>query len=162
MDSASALPNLCMSVSFYTHVHPLSHCSQQVYLGLLSLITITVRRPWVAIVNSQLVFILLATWFLFMYRDVWPLATYTLQPIDLNEGWLLWVKISVLSITAVGIPLLMPRRYIPVNPKVRVPVSLSSNQILIYRKGTCCRTKSRTNCIAAFSSAIHIPGPDYL
>lgn len=68
--------------------------------------------------NGQLVTVLFLTWLLFAYRDLWPLATFTLQPPDLTEGWLLWVKLVVLSVAGVGIPLFMPRQYIPVNPKV--------------------------------------------
>ncbi|KAF7368478.1 Multidrug resistance-associated ABC transporter protein [Mycena venus] len=45
-----------------------------------------------------------------------PLATFTGVPADLGEGWRLWAKIVLLSITAVIIPLFTPRQYVPVDP----------------------------------------------
>lgn len=70
---------------------------------------------------------LLVVWGVYAYRDVWPLLTYTLDPVDGSEGWLIWTKIGVLSYAAVVVPLLIPRQYIPVDPLVRqrqtVPVA---------------------------------------
>ncbi|KAJ3554167.1 hypothetical protein NP233_g12480 [Leucocoprinus birnbaumii] len=50
-----------------------------------------------------------------LYRNVWPLAMYTGVPADVGEGPLLWVKISLLVITAAFVPLFSPRKYEPVN-----------------------------------------------
>lgn len=44
--------------------------------------------------------------------------TFTLQPVDASEGWLLWAKVGVLTVAAVFVPLGIPRRYVPVDPKV--------------------------------------------
>ncbi|KAF8164524.1 hypothetical protein K438DRAFT_2025293 [Mycena galopus ATCC 62051] len=52
----------------------------------------------------------------YVYRDIFPLTTFTGVPADLSEGRLLWVKIWLLFITAVVIPLFTPRQYIPVDP----------------------------------------------
>ena len=65
----------------------------------------------------HLVSLLLFTWAIFMYRDIWPLATYYLQPADMLD-LLLRPKLVVLTVTAVAIALLIPRPYIPVDPKV--------------------------------------------
>lgn len=54
----------------------------------------------------------------YLYRDVWPLATYTLHPRDHGEGLLLVLKVLLLIIGAVVIPLFTRRVYIPVDPKV--------------------------------------------
>ena len=54
-----------------------------------------------------------------MYRDIWPLATFSREPKDLQEGYILWIKFSTITLTAVIIPLFIPRRYVPVDPKVR-------------------------------------------
>jgi hypothetical protein len=62
--------------------------------------------------------VLAATFATYFYRDILPLATYDEQPLDVGEGWILWAKMVVLVVTAVGIPLLMPRQYIPVDPQV--------------------------------------------
>ena len=45
--------------------------------------------------------ILLVIWTIYTYRDIWPLATYTLVPVDASEGWILWVKISSLTLAGV-------------------------------------------------------------
>lgn len=62
--------------------------------------------------------LLLVTMGVYVYRDVWPLATYDQDPADAEEGSILWKKFSVLAITAIVIPLFCPRPYIPVDPKV--------------------------------------------
>jgi len=62
--------------------------------------------------------ILLSVLGIYTYRDIWPLATFALKPMDILEGNILWVKIFVLFVTAVMIPLFIPRPYVPVDPKV--------------------------------------------
>jgi hypothetical protein len=54
----------------------------------------------------------------YVYRDIWPLAMYTESPVDGSEGALLWTKLVLLFTTAVIIPLVVPRQYVPVDPKV--------------------------------------------
>ena len=44
-------------------------------------------------------------WIVYAYRDLWPLATFTLVPMDVAEGVLLWVKISILTTAAIILPL---------------------------------------------------------
>ena len=67
-------------------------------------------------------FVLLVAFVVYVYRDIWPLATYTEKPVDVSEDTLLWTKVIVLFGTAVVIPLLVPRQYVPVDPKVIVPL----------------------------------------
>ena len=55
---------------------------------------------------------------IYVYRDIWPLATFNLRPADLADGPLLWAKIGLLTFTAVIIPLFIPRQYTPIDPKV--------------------------------------------
>lgn len=57
-------------------------------------------------------------WSVYAYRDLWPLGTYTLRPLDETEGWLIWTKIGLLTFSAMLVPLLVPRQYIPVDPEV--------------------------------------------
>jgi len=66
-------------------------------------------------------FVLFITLVVYIYRDVRPLATYTEIPVDGSEGALLWTKLVVLFTTAVIIPLVVPRQYVPVDPKVNMP-----------------------------------------
>ncbi|KAJ7758491.1 P-loop containing nucleoside triphosphate hydrolase protein, partial [Mycena maculata] len=61
--------------------------------------------------------ILLVSFFTYAYRDLWPFATFTLAPQDLDQGRLLWAKIFALAVAAVVVPLSSPRRYIPADPE---------------------------------------------
>ena len=81
-----------------------------------------VSREWARAANTHLVSLLLSIFGVFVYRDVWPLATYTLEPADFSEGWLMWAKLAVLTVVAVMIPLFIPRPYIPVDPNVSCDV----------------------------------------
>ena len=56
----------------------------------------------------------------YAYRDLWPLAKYDGQLADAVEGYMLWIKIALLAFTALFVPLFVPRRYIPLDPKVRM------------------------------------------
>lgn len=84
---------------------------------MLALISVSAKRTWAKIANTHLVLLLLATFLIFAYRDLWPLVTYTLQPADAYEDGLLWAKCVVLVLTAVVIPLVIPRQYVPFDPK---------------------------------------------
>lgn len=55
----------------------------------------------------------------YVYRDVWPLATFNNVPLDLGEGQLLWVKIGMMALISLIIPLSVPRKYIPYDSEVR-------------------------------------------
>ncbi|KAJ7274253.1 hypothetical protein C8J57DRAFT_1715119 [Mycena rebaudengoi] len=81
-------------------------------LALLSTNTARSRQRLIRHVNT----VLFAAFAVYTYRDIFPLATFTRVPDDLNEGPLLWVKISLLFVTAVVVPLFTPRQYIPVDP----------------------------------------------
>ncbi|KAH8835448.1 hypothetical protein DL96DRAFT_1730898 [Flagelloscypha sp. PMI_526] len=59
--------------------------------------------------------VLLSSLGLYCVRDVYPLLTYTLEPLDGNEGALLWAQIGLLTIACIVVPLFIPRRYIPVD-----------------------------------------------
>ena len=78
--------------------------------------------------NNLVLFITLVV---YIYRDVWPLATYTEIPLDESEGALLWTKLVVLFTTAVIIPLVIPRQYVPVDPKV-----ITASTVMIRTSGT--------------------------
>ncbi|KAF9564162.1 P-loop containing nucleoside triphosphate hydrolase protein [Agrocybe pediades] len=69
-------------------------------------------KSHILVVNSLLA--------VYVYRDLWPLATYTLEPID-REQDMLWYKIAVISVLGLVIPLFMPYHYIPVDPLHPLP-----------------------------------------
>lgn len=69
--------------------------------------------------EEHLIVMLTTTSIVFVYRDVWPLMTFTQTPEDRPMGNLLWAQVAVLGFAAVFIPLATPRAYIPLDPKAR-------------------------------------------
>ncbi|KAF8311050.1 ATP-binding cassette transporter [Clavulina sp. PMI_390] len=61
--------------------------------------------------------LLLAEFGVYFYRDLYPLCTYTLQPMDIAEGGRLWTRVVMLAFASLVIPLVAPREYIPIDPK---------------------------------------------
>ncbi|KAF5330041.1 hypothetical protein D9611_010477 [Ephemerocybe angulata] len=84
-------------------------------LGLL-LSSAAYPRWKVSLVRHHIT-ILLSELAVYAYRDLWPLATYDKQPLDISEGWLLWLRIGVLSLTGFIIPVCIPHIYAPADPK---------------------------------------------
>ena len=58
-------------------------------------------------------------WGAYIYRDVYPLATFDKTPADIADGPYLYAKFALLTIAAVLVPLFVPRKYVPFNTKVR-------------------------------------------
>ncbi|KAH9939278.1 uncharacterized protein BXZ73DRAFT_99482 [Epithele typhae] len=87
------------------------------YASLLAFVTLLSRPSLNKAITAHLVFVLGVVWFVYAYRDLWPLATFTLAPADALEGALLWAKVGVLSFAAVFVPLFIPHQYVPVDPK---------------------------------------------
>ncbi|KAI0918391.1 hypothetical protein AcV5_002391 [Taiwanofungus camphoratus] len=91
------------------------------YALLLALASVA-AKPWLSrLASRHLSTVLFLCWAVYVYRDIWPLATFTLNPVDAAEGGILWTKIALLTIAAVVVPLCMPRQYIPLNPKEPKP-----------------------------------------
>ncbi|KAL0567860.1 hypothetical protein V5O48_014131 [Marasmius crinis-equi] len=86
------------------------------YIVLLSFIAVITSPKWNGIVVRHVNILLVATFLVYAYRDLFPLATYTLEPQDRDEGVFLWFKVGFL-IAASALPLAMPRQYTPVNPE---------------------------------------------
>ncbi|OSD04422.1 multidrug resistance-associated ABC transporter [Trametes coccinea BRFM310] len=91
------------------------------YASLLAFISVISRPSLSNLASKHVALVLLATWAVYFYRDLWPLATFTLQPVDAAEGAFLWVKLSLLTLAAVLVPLFCPRPYVPVDPKDPMP-----------------------------------------
>ena len=91
---------------------------RQVYASLLAAIPIFITGWRTSLVRHN-IFVLLTVLAVYSYRDVWPLANYGKTPMDVEEGKLLWGKLAILMITAVLIPLFIPREYNPTDPEVR-------------------------------------------
>ncbi|EMD41558.1 hypothetical protein CERSUDRAFT_128415 [Gelatoporia subvermispora B] len=73
--------------------------------------------------SAHLTFVLALTWICYAYRDIWPLAMVASDPMDSAEGDILWVKVLILTFTAIVTPLCMPRRYVPIKATVLDPSS---------------------------------------
>ena len=83
----------------------------------MAIVSVTVKE-WSVSTTRYNILVLLSVFGVYIYRDIWPLATFTKEPKDLQEGYLLWIKISITTLTAVIIPLFIPRQYVPADPKV--------------------------------------------
>ncbi|KAJ3557433.1 hypothetical protein NM688_g1472 [Phlebia brevispora] len=91
-----------------------SYCATYGYACVLGALAFTSRWRRAAQVHFNIV--LLSAWFIYAYRDLWPLASYSLEPLDAAEGPILWVKTTLLTLSAVMLPLVTPREYIPYDP----------------------------------------------
>ncbi|CCM01503.1 uncharacterized protein FIBRA_03559 [Fibroporia radiculosa] len=88
------------------------------YASLLALLSVTVTSTKTnTTVTRHLVFVLGAVWAIYIYRDIWPLATYVLPIQDKAESGLLWAKLVVSTFAAVIVPFFIPRQYVPVDSK---------------------------------------------
>ncbi|KAI0768310.1 P-loop containing nucleoside triphosphate hydrolase protein [Trametes elegans] len=92
-------------------------CALYVYLTTLSTFSLLggqhINRH--AFVHVSL--ILASTWGVYMYRDIWPLATRDQRPADTDEGPVMWARLGLLSFGGVVIPLLSPRKCVPLDPQ---------------------------------------------
>ncbi|VDB97890.1 unnamed protein product [Peniophora sp. CBMAI 1063] len=87
------------------------------YASGLALLNVVAEASLARTAAPHLVLILLTSCAVYGLRNVWPLMTYTLQPVDEGAGALLWVKIALLAVAGIVIPLIVPRQYVPVDPK---------------------------------------------
>ncbi|KAE9393131.1 hypothetical protein BT96DRAFT_1023199 [Gymnopus androsaceus JB14] len=87
------------------------------YSTILALVSVLANWRWSYNSVRHLNTVLCATLAVYAYRDIYPLGTFALTPQDKDEGSLLWAKISLLALAGVIIPLTVPRKYIPVDPK---------------------------------------------
>ncbi|KAH8986094.1 hypothetical protein EDB92DRAFT_1949372 [Lactarius akahatsu] len=95
----------------------LTLCLTYVYAAFLGLMTVTARRVRASVASFHLSLLLLGTFSVYAYRNIWPLLTFALSPVDAWEGALLWVRTGILAFAAIVIPLLVPYQYIPIDPK---------------------------------------------
>ena len=116
---------MCVTDVFLNSFSHSSHLLTQLYAAFLALVTIAARRVRALVTSFHLSSLLLGTFSVYAYRNIWPLLTFTLSPADACEGALLWVRIGLLAFAAVVIPLLIPRQYIPIDLKARSPLTTS-------------------------------------
>lgn len=105
---------------------PTDRCiTYQVYTFALAIINVADPGDWGNISSYHMASVLFTSWALLVYRDVWPLATFTLSPVDIYEGWIMWAKLVTLTIAAIIVPSFAPRTYVPLDPKVRVVTEMA-------------------------------------
>ncbi|KAF9526535.1 multidrug resistance-associated ABC transporter [Crepidotus variabilis] len=85
------------------------------YSIALSVISL-VSKTWRTSASRYNSLILLSAMVVYVFRDLWPLATFDKQPADLAEGKLLWLKLFVLFATGVVVPVFMSKPYVPIDP----------------------------------------------
>lgn len=118
----------------------------------------TQQKPnWTARYHTM---VLLSALGVYVYRDIWPLATYHSKPADNGEGILLWAKIAILTFTAVSIPLFIPHPYVPVDPQVSsnfhyFPLIVTETNVQEPRA----RTQSRTDSLLVLCLNVFISRP---
>ncbi|KAJ7275433.1 multidrug resistance-associated ABC transporter [Mycena haematopus] len=100
----------------------LAMCMTFFYASILAVATVAAKRRWSQVAVKHLNTVLLVTFIVYGYRDLFPFITYHRVPIDGSEGWILWAKVLALLTAAVIVPLFIPRPYIPVDPKNPMPV----------------------------------------
>ncbi|KAJ8074529.1 hypothetical protein PM082_015430 [Marasmius tenuissimus] len=101
------------------------------YLVLLSFTAVTSSSRLNAIAAQHVNILLVITLLVYTYRDLFPLATYTLEPQDKGEGVLLWVKIGLVTVAS-ALPLAMPRQYKPVDPSKPSPNPAPEQTVTLF------------------------------
>jgi hypothetical protein len=100
----------------------------QLYAAFLAILSVAASPKWSRVAIKHLNTVVVSTFFVYFYRDIFPLTTFSLTPMDLWEGLLLWPKVVILFGVSV-ISLIIPRQYLPLDPKVRV-IDLSIKIVL--------------------------------
>jgi hypothetical protein len=127
----------------------------------MAIVSVTVKE-WSVSTTRYNIIVLLSVFGVYIYRDIWPLATFTKEPKDLQEGYLLWIKFSITTLAAVIIPLFIPRQYVPVDPKVRQCCFCYFRSSSFFNNiGSNARTKSRTDMLTLCINILYISGPGY-
>jgi hypothetical protein len=92
----------------------------QVYAVVVSVLAVERQSPHARTLGAYASGAVALVFAIYAYRDLWPLATYSLRPADRAEGALLWVKISLAFVAGILVPLVQPRS--PVCDHVCAPV----------------------------------------
>ena len=76
---------------------------------LLGIIGVTGNRQLASTASKHLTLVALVFFGVYVRRDIWPLATFALRPLDEAQGTLLWVKIALIAFIGVIEPLVEPK-----------------------------------------------------
>ncbi|ETW87620.1 ABC transporter [Heterobasidion irregulare TC 32-1] len=87
------------ALSFTRHEQiELIQCSTYLYASFLALLSVTAGVKRARPATTHLVVILGTVFAVYVYRDLWPLLTFTKTPPDLRDESLLWAKLAVLGL----------------------------------------------------------------
>jgi hypothetical protein len=95
-----------------------THESIQAYGALLSSLAVVTPASAALHLQTRGTLVLLSVFASYAYRNLWPLLTTRLQPLDVLEGPFLWAKIVLCLIVSALLPVLQPFPYMPVDPWV--------------------------------------------
>ncbi|KAF7377873.1 ATP-binding cassette transporter [Mycena sanguinolenta] len=107
-------------------------CGVYFYEAILAIMSISAGQKWSRVATKHVNTVLLSTFIVYFCRDIFPLATFALTPMDLWEGQLLWPKVIILFGVSVIVPIFIPRQYIPYNPKKPMVVANSEQTASIF------------------------------
>ena len=127
-----------------TEVVQIAQCALYAYLAVLGSLALFGAPPLNGRAYNHASWILALVWGVYMYRDVYPLATLNKTPVDTTEGPAFYAKFVLLTIAAVLVPVFVPRKYAPANPKVRPRRLHVSVFPCIFLTPLCRRCSSRT------------------
>ncbi|KAJ7837802.1 hypothetical protein B0H14DRAFT_2449202 [Mycena olivaceomarginata] len=100
----------------------LTMCAIYLYAAFLAILSVAASPKWSRVAIKHLNTVVVSTFFVYFYRDIFPLTTFSLTPMDLWEGLLLWPKVVILFGVSV-ISLIIPRQYLPLDPKKPMAVA---------------------------------------
>lgn len=133
----------------------------QTYISMLAFFNVVLARRLQANLALHLNILLLSALAIYTYRDVWPLATFTREPLDLNPAWFTWTSIALLTLSGVVVPILIPHEYIPIDPNVPFLTNSSNPGKLKLSPGPK-RVESGTDDLNSFIRYVLFPRPHHL
>jgi len=90
----------------------------KLYLVALSICSLTRKISSMAL-DIHITTLLLSILVVYVYRDLWPLATYHLAPVDAALGWFIWLRIGLVAFAGLVVPLSLPHIHFPTDPQVK-------------------------------------------
>lgn len=89
----------------------------QAYSVLIATLNVLTPVALSRVFSFHLSMVLLSVFAVYAYRDIWPLLTFTLRPLDEAEGRVLWVKVALAGLAGILAPVLEPYPYTPYDRK---------------------------------------------
>lgn len=104
----------------------------QLYASVLAILTVSVSAHWRDVASWHLSTLMFAELVVYGALDVWPYATYYLEPIDPGSDPTTWVRIAMLVLSGLVIPLVMPRPFRPLTPGAKPSAEDTVSLLSLY------------------------------